>query len=340
MARRQYDLLVGLFALGALIVLAYMIVQFGGGVHKYRDTIEVVVEFNQVAGLIKDAPVYLSGVEIGRVTDIRVTEAGKVHVSVKVARQAGLRAGDQPEILQTGVLGDVVVNFLRGEKPGELASSGTRFVGRDPVNIMAEAEKAVASIRSILEILSSEETTSTLKGIMENIQALTGEENRELLRTSLENLSALTTEMRHDMETLRTVFTPEFSEDVRSIVANAQAASENLPELMSEGTLILRETRQNLIEIADSLNRNAARFDSIMASLDDILATIARGEGTIGLAIKDPEMYESTVGALASIKQALNDIKYNLPLGVGRRIKEAEEAEQAELAREQEIWKR
>lgn len=340
MARKQYDLLVGLFALGALIVLGYMIIQFTGGVRKYRDTIEVVAEFNQAGGLIKDAPVFLSGVEIGSVNDISVSPKGKVFVRIKVARQAGLREGDVPEIIQTGVLGDVTVNFIRGAEPGAIARSNAVFVGRDPVNIMREAELAIAAVRSILEVLSSEETTNTLKGIMENVAKLTGEENRELLRTSLENISALTGEMRSDLETLRTVFTPELSKEIADIVGNTHQASADLPELTRETTLILRETRQNLIEITGNLNRNAERFDSIMASLDDILGKTARGQGTVSLLLNDPELYEAAVDTLVGVRQGIDDIKYNLPLGVGTKIRKAEEERQAEAAREDLIWRK
>jgi len=339
MARKQYDLLVGLFALGALIVLGYMILQFGGGGWKSRDTIEVVVEFNQAAGLIKEAPVYLSGVEIGGVTDLEVTDAGKVHVSMKVARKAGLRTGDKPEILQTGVLGDVIVNFIRGEKPGEIAGAGQVFIGRDPVNIMAEAEKAVAAISQIMEMLSSKQTTGTLRGIMENIAALTGEENRVLLRTSLENISALSSELRQDMENLRQVFSPEFSADVRSIVANARAASEDLPELTREGTLILRETRTHLIQLAENLSKNAEHFDNILAAIDEILATTARGDGTIGRLVKDPAVYDSTVAMLDAVRDAVIAIKYHGPIWGGR-VKAAEEEAAAEAARASMIWRK
>ena len=339
MARKQYDLLVGLFALGAIVVLAYMIIQFGGGGWKSRDTIDIVVEFNQAAGLIKDAPVYLSGVEIGGVTDLEVTDAGKVHVKMKVVRKAGLRTGDKPEIVQTGVLGDVIVNFIRGETPGEIARSGTVFVGRDAVNIMKEAEEAMAALRRVIDLLSTKETTGTLKGILENIEALTGEENRALLRTSLQNLSALTTELRQDLESVRQVFTPEFGADVRAIVANAHAASEDLPELTREGTLILRETRTHLIQLAENLSKNAEHFNSILAAVDEILATTARGEGTVGRLVKDPAMYDSTVDMLNAVRDTVIGIKYYGPIW-GTRIREAEAEKAAEEARASMIWRR
>jgi ABC-type transporter Mla subunit MlaD len=258
---------------------------------------------------------------------------------MKVARKAGLRTGDQPEIVQTGVLGDVIVNFIRGETPGQLAHSGTVFVGRDPVNIMREAEKAVAAIREILDMLSNEQTTGTLKGIMENIEALTGEENRALLRTSLENISALTSELRQDMESMRQVFTPEFGEDVRSIVANARAASGDLPELTREGTLILRETRTHLIQLAENLSKNAEHFNSILAAVDEILATTARGEGTVGRLVKDPAMYDSTVAMLDAVRDTVTAIKYHGPIW-GSRIRAEEEAKAAEAARASMIWRR
>ncbi len=334
MPRRQYHLLVGLFAIGAILVLGYMILQFGrGGTRKYGDMITVTGQFNQAGGLITNAPVYLSGVDIGYVQKVEITAAGKVVVSMQVASDAGLRTGDVPEIAQTGVLGDVIVNFIGSTERGELARDGTQYVGKDPVDLIGRAEEVIA-------ILTNEETVRTVRQILENVEALTGEETRTLLTSSLENIHELTAQLRQDVETLRTLFTPEFRADIQAIIANARAASEDLPEVMRESTLILRETRTQLIELAENLTRNARRFDSIIESVDAILATTARGEGTIGHLVNDPEMYESTVRAINELREAVVAIKYNLPLGIGRRIKAEEEEAAAEAARADQIWRR
>lgn len=334
MPRKQYHVLVGLFALGAILVLGYMILQFGqAGMRKYGDMITVRAQFNQAGRLIQNAPVYLSGVDIGFVQKVEITETGKVIVSMQVASEAGLRTGDVPEIAQTGVLGDVIVNFIGGTKRGELARDGTRFVGKDPVDLVKQAER-------VIEMLTNEETVATVRRILDNVEALTGEETRALLTGSLENIHELTAQLREDVETLRALFTPEFRADVQAIIANARAASEDLPEVMREGTLILRETRTHLIELAESLTRNARRFDSIIDSVDTILATTARGEGTIGRLVNDPQMYESTVKTIDELREAVVAIKYNLPLGIGRRIKAEEEEAAAEAARADQIWRR
>lgn len=334
MPRRQYHVLVGLFALGAILVLGYMILQFGqAGIRKYGDMITVKAQFNQAGRLIQNAPVYLSGVDIGYVQKVEVTTAGKVIVSMQVASDAGLRTGDVPEIAQTGVLGDVIVNFIGGIERGDLARDGTSFVGKDPVDLVKQAER-------VIEMLTNEETVATVRRILDNIEALTGEETRALLTGSLENVHELTAQLRQDVETLRALFTPEFRENVQTIVANARQASEDLPEVMREGMLILRETRVHLIELAESLTRNTERFDSIIDSIDAILAATARGEGTIGLLVNDPQMYESTVKTINTMREAIVAIKYNLPLGIGRRIQAEEEAAAAEAARADQIWRR
>jgi phospholipid/cholesterol/gamma-HCH transport system substrate-binding protein len=313
MARKQYDLLVGAFALGALIVLGYMILQFGGGVRKYRDTITVVGEFNQAGRLIINAPVYLSGVEIGAVTKIEVTAAGKVHIHMRVARQAGLRTSDVPEIAQSGVLGEVTVNFIRGEQPAGLAADGAVFKGKDPVDIIKQAERAIS-------LLTNEETVARVQSILGNVDDITSE-------------------LHKDLENMRALFTPEFFDDARTIVAQARAASEDLPELTRQGTLILRETRTSLVDLARHLSKNAKHVDSILASVDEILATTARGQGTIGNLVKNPELYDSGVSTLDALRDAIVAIKYNGPFW-GRRIKAEEEAAAAEAAQRAAIWRR
>jgi len=339
MIRKQYTLLVGLFALGAIVVLGYMAWQFGGGTQYRQDAISVVGEFNQAGGLIKNAPVYLSGVEIGVVEDIKVakpdevTPTGKVLVRMRVAQQAGLRENDVPEIAQSGVLGDVVINFIRGKEQGDVAKDEYHFEGKDPVDIIKQAEKAIS-------MLTSEETVGVIRSILHNVEVLTGEENQEFISGSVRNIHALTEELHQDLANMREIFTPEFRADIRTIVAQTRTASEELPDIAKEAAVLLRETRTDSTQILRSFARNAQRLDSILDSLDTILATTARGEGTVGSLVKDPRLYESSVALLDATRDAIVAIKYNAPFGIGRRIKAEEEAAAFEAAQGNQIWRK
>jgi ABC-type transporter Mla subunit MlaD len=247
------------------------------------------------------------------VAQVEVTTTGKVHVHMRVARQYGLRTSDVPEIAQSGVLGEVIVNFIRGEEQGQPAKEGTLFVGKDPVDIFKQAEKMIA-------VLTDKQTVTRVQNILGNLELITGE-------------------LRQDLENLRSLFTPEFFDDARTIVAQARAASVDLPELTREGTLILRETRTHLIEAAKNLSKNAKRVDSILASVDEICAATARGQGTIGNLAKNPALYDSSVAALDALRDAIIGIKYHGPIW-GKRIRAEEEAAAAEAARRAEIWRR
>lgn len=314
MARKQYDLLVGLFALAAIAVLAYMTMLFSGGAAKYRDSVKVVGVFSQAGGLIEKAPVYLSGVEIGIVQTIEVAATGKINVTMRVARQARLRETDVPEIVQRGVLGDVVINFIRGEEPGSLARDNTSFSGKDPVDIVKKAEELIA-------LMTSEETVVSFRRIRSNIEGIT-------------------TQLREDIETLRGLLTPEFLDDIRATVSHTRTASADLPELVQEATDLVRETRADSTHILRSFAENTRRLDRILASLDEILAVTARGEGTLGSLVHDPRLYEATVSTMEALRDSVVAIKYNLPFGIGRRIQAEEEAARAAEAERAKIWRR
>jgi len=326
MIRKQYTLLVGLFTLAAIIVLAYMILQLGGGPRRYGDSIEVVGVFNQAGGLIENAPVYFSGVEIGTVEKREISGTGQVLVHMRIAKFAKVRETDVPEIVQRGVLGDVVVNFIRGEEEGPLAGNNHLFVGKDPVDIIRRADEIIGKTGEFIEkagelmgLLTSEETVSSVQNILRNIEEITGQ-------------------MREDLASLRQLFTPEFFEDARVIVANARKASDDLPELIREVALLFRETRLNTTEILKRLSRNTARFDRILASIDEILAAVAKGEGSLGSLVKDPALYNSTVSTLDALRDAIVAIKYHGPIW-GKRIRAEEEAERAEAERRDKIWR-
>jgi phospholipid/cholesterol/gamma-HCH transport system substrate-binding protein len=326
MIRKQYTVLVGLFALVAIVVLAYMILQLGGGPRRYGESITVVGEFNQAGGLIENAPVYFSGVEIGTVDKIEISGTGQVLVHVRVAKFAKVRETDVPEIVQRGVLGDVVVNFIRGEEQGPLAGHNHLFTGKDPVDIIRRADEIIGKTGEFIEkagelmgLLTSEETVGSVQNILSNVEEITGQ-------------------IREDLANLRQLFTPEFFEDARVIVANTRKASDDLPELIGQAALLFRETRLNTTQILKQISRNTARFDSILASIDEILAAVAEGEGTLGGLLKDRALYDSTVLTLDALRDAVVAIKYHGPFW-GKRVRAEEEAERAQAARRDKIWR-
>lgn len=164
---RGRKLRVGVFVLIGLAAFLGMIYALGARARLFEPRFTVSAEFTEVGGLVEGATVRLAGVQIGRVSDVRLPSqpGGKVRVDMTIARQFGdrVRKDSVARIETQGLLGDRIVEISVGTaaappvRPHELLASTDPFdIGR----VMSESAQVVKSIGTLADSLR--ETAQTL----------------------------------------------------------------------------------------------------------------------------------------------------------------------------------
>lgn len=164
---RGRKLRVGVFVLIGLAAFLGMIYALGARARLFEPRFTVSAEFTEVGGLVEGATVRLAGVQIGRVSDVRLPSqpGGKVRVDMTIARQFGdrVRKDSVARIETQGLLGDRIVEISVGTaaappvRPDELLASTDPFdIGR----VMSESAQVVKSIGTLADSLR--ETAQTL----------------------------------------------------------------------------------------------------------------------------------------------------------------------------------
>ena len=126
---RAQKLRVGIFVLVSLLAFLGTIYALGARARLFESRYTIYAEFTQVAGLTEGATVRLAGVQIGRVSDIRLSSepGGKVRVEMTVARQYAnrIRKDSVARIATQGLLGDKIVEerLVRGRDPVTIGQS-------------------------------------------------------------------------------------------------------------------------------------------------------------------------------------------------------------------------
>jgi ABC-type transporter Mla subunit MlaD len=82
------------------------------------------IEFPQVGNLKEGSPVFISGVNKGKVAQIRLLEPGKVHVMVSLAKDVTARSDASAKIISISALGEAAVDFNPGTSATPLARTG------------------------------------------------------------------------------------------------------------------------------------------------------------------------------------------------------------------------
>ncbi len=111
----------GIFVLITLILLAVMVILFGGvpGIFKPSNRYQLV--FDTAEGVSQGTPVRRSGVRIGEVEQVELDEeTGEVVVTVRVDSQYSLRKSDEAKLVQGFLGSDSYIDFeAKKAEPGE-----------------------------------------------------------------------------------------------------------------------------------------------------------------------------------------------------------------------------
>src|SRR5205809_1155578 len=130
---------VGVFVLVALAAFLGMVYALGARARLFEAHYTIHAEFTEVAGLTEGATVRLAGVQIGRVTDVRLPgePGGKVRVDLTIARRYAdrIRRDSIGRIGAEGWLGDKVVEVTVGTAAAPALKPGDVLAARDPTDL-------------------------------------------------------------------------------------------------------------------------------------------------------------------------------------------------------------
>lgn len=148
MERRIPTRSVGVFITVALTTVAVLILNFSKGAGVFSRRYRIYVEAVNVGGMKKGAPVSVSGVPVGHVDDIRLTEDGlRVLLDCRLSPQFKVYSNSVFEIEQSGFLGDQYVAIIPATNavPGQgVLGDGATVKARAPFNLQEAARQAVA----------------------------------------------------------------------------------------------------------------------------------------------------------------------------------------------------
>jgi len=176
---------VGLFTLilGAALVVGVLWLAAGGAFGKQYDLYLAYLD-ESVAGLNINAPVKYRGVDVGRVSDIRLDPANPETVRLTFALDRGtpVKTDTEAVLKSQGLTGIAYVELGGGSREAPLlaqAKDGALPVIRTKPSLSARLENVATQVMSSLDRTSS------------NLNALLSEENRAAIKSTLADLAVL-----------------------------------------------------------------------------------------------------------------------------------------------------
>src|SRR5262249_9741877 len=138
---------VGAFVLGGLALIATALFLLGDVTFERR--YNLYVNFTDVGNLNKDAPVRLSGVEVGQVAELELVYGGarvlaKVRHGVDIYQDAVFSVGS------TGIIGSKFLQVDQGQRSAGVIPANSTIKGQDPVSIEKSLTAALGKLEKLL----------------------------------------------------------------------------------------------------------------------------------------------------------------------------------------------
>ena len=282
---RRLSLVVGAFALGCVGVFAAAILsltsQRGFWTPRYR----LVAHFENVQGLIEGAPVRLVGKDVGTVETVTFGpidgELPPVRVGLMVDQdiQDRIRTDSTATIATIGLLGDKYIEISMGTAASEPLGDGAELLSTTPLDISAVVAKGTIALDRVAELAGN------VNGVVAEFASGMGAAR---LTESADAMSEIVREVRTGNGLLHAlIYDPYEGEGVESI-SRSLATFEDILVQVAEGDGILHAL---IYESPDDQDLVMQAVEA-GARLNSILARVDRGEGTLGLMLSDPTLYE------------------------------------------------
>ena len=139
------DLVVGLFVLAGLVAIGYLSVRVGGLSYKGPGGLSLVAHFDEIGGLTARAPVVISGVKVGQVSDIRLDSDLRAEVTLELDGRLELPVDTSAKISTSGLLGDQFIALVPGAEEELLASGDALSFTENALNIESLVGRMVHS---------------------------------------------------------------------------------------------------------------------------------------------------------------------------------------------------
>ena len=294
----RYLIRAGFLAVTGLFIAVMFVYLIGKRQHLFTRTVTYSASFENVEGLAVEAPVWLGGIEVGRVIHLSLRERNDkksvwVHLEVMADYQGWVRADSVASITGRGLLGDKALDVSLGSQGQPELSPGAEIISASSMNfdsMMRESQKvlthAVAISESLRQVVEGyaqpqlhddvRQTVSSLRRVMEAVEDGDGAVH-----------SLIFDEKKADELQRGFTHLANAAENIDGWVAQAKNNPGSLMALLGA-----EDSGQLLADLA-----------SAAQDIKEVTAKVKDGQGSLGGIIQDPTVYEDLKLVLGNLKR-------------------------------------
>lgn len=273
----------------AIVAICGLVILFFGmnflkGLNLFSSANKYMISFKDISGLASSSPIYADGYKVGVVKNIiyDYNNTGGTMVEAEIDEKLRIPKGSSAEIV-SDMLGNVKVNLLLANNPRERVMPGETIQGGINDGTLGQMKNMIPTVMQILPKIDSIVTSVNLllanpaiASSLQNVETVTG------------NLTVTTRRLNSLLASLESSV-PGMVTRTDSILHNANTLAKNLNQIDVAGTV--------------------ARVDETLGNVEKFTEQLNNNQGTLGLLMRDPSLYNNLNSTMRSADSLLIDLK-------------------------------
>ena len=271
------------------IALFIYLFSFLNGKDLFSDNKYYYTEF-EYNSLAPSSPVTIKGNKIGKVEDIKYDfETGKTRVEFSVNPKLEFSKNSKIRLYPTGLMGGNALAIIDA-KDGMLAKPGDFISSEIKQGLMSTIEADLPKV------------TAGLDGTLRSTDTLVNTLNTMLLDNTDDGLKSAIAELNATLKSFK-----ELSYSIQGVIKQNDVKIESILENFDKTSKDLSELSAELKDAG--LSKTVENLNTTLSSMQTMLSSIDKGEGTIGKLLKDGSLYDNLDNASKELQLLLLDIK-------------------------------
>jgi phospholipid/cholesterol/gamma-HCH transport system substrate-binding protein len=297
------------YKVGIIGVITIAILYFGIIFLKGKDLFNVETSyyavFDDVSGLYKSNYIYLNGMKVGYIKDIKSIDekASRFIVWIAVDSEIEIPKDSKIMIFSSDLLGSKALKIKMG-------ISNENFHRRDTIESAIEngmIDQLADNITPIVVKLNS--VMTNVDTLIVGVNAILDKQAQNDIKQSLENIKSITQNLENVSIKLDGLIDTE-KVKIQAIIDNAESITSNFRQNNEK----LTNAINNFSNISDTiakanLGETIIEANKSLNSLSKIIKSIENGEGSAGLLIRDDKLYKNLETSTKKLDALIEDIK-------------------------------
>lgn len=274
---------IALVAIVAIVVLFFGM-QFLKGLTLFSNNNSYYAHFSDITGLSASSPVYANGFKVGVVEsiDYNYADPNNIIAVIGLDKKMRLPKGTTAEIA-SDLLGNVKLELKMGPNPIDFMEHSDTIKGKMQQGALAKAGEMIPQIEQMLPKLDS---------ILASVNALLAD---PALRNSMHNVDDITANL--------TVTTRELNRLTASL-------NQQMPGMLNKADGLLANTQQVTHQLSQlNIGETMSKVNMTLTNVEQMTAKLNSNEGTLGLLMRDPGLYNSLNATMSDADSLMIDFR-------------------------------